>query len=370
MLGVKVATKLDTTVKVLLAVTVVVASAMLIGAFGSVAANAIASLAGSPTLKVAVSADTPRPQQITAPATNVDLFHVQFALSGRLPQAVITRLTFNVQTNLADGRITNARLYDGNDRLIAGPVAVNNYHDTITFDGRFVLSSLPLKVKVKADLAGDPGQSRQVRLALDPQRGITLGPTVALVKILPAQVLRGNALTVVGPAEQFGQLTVTLDSTSPTGRVVQGSAQNVLTLRLAATSASDITIKDIEVMMDGNAAITGQSKAVWRDTNGTVYATFPANAGMPWFLHGNHWSVMQNDGDRQWDTPLVIPAGQSKQLMLVGDTTGARSEQVLLAKVRSAGATVSGVVWQDAFGHTVDAATTQYLPINGNALVF
>jgi len=206
-------------------------------------------------------------------------------------------------------------------------------------------------------------------------------------------------------------LTVGLDANSPSGVQTAGTGKEILRFWLTATG-DEIEVYDLGFITSGSATggdgtgqISGTGNATLFSTDrATTYAdwltadvTQPLDAGTT----GIHVSSGENttndagtDGTRGWDTVLSVGAGQTKVLILVGDTTGAggaTTSKSLQARLDDEGATDSGVQWMDIElqglngtscpAGTVDLATgnecvvdsgthTKTLPVNGNGLTY
>jgi len=259
-LATMVTTNTTTAVRTLLAVSLVVGAVAVMGAFGSSTMNAASQLI-RPSLTVRLSADTPPAQTIIAPATNVDLAHFDFILTGAVRRIPITRLTFNVQTNLADGRVKNVSLYDAAGNRLAGPGPVDNYHHTVTFNGLFpiVAGNPATKLIIKADVDPDPGQSRQLRLTINPSRHITAITPSSKFAILPRRDITSKIMTVIEQPPQVGAFSVTIDDLSPKSSLLAGNSPSTLVavFRLAANDIESLDLDSFKITDDGaDTAVT------------------------------------------------------------------------------------------------------------------
>jgi len=208
-------------------------------------------------------------------------------------------------------------------------------------------------------------------------------------------------------------LTVGLDANAPSGVHTAGTGKEVFRFWLTATG-DEITVFDLEFVTsgsatggDGSGQISGTGSTFLYNTDRSVtYAdwltadvTQPLDGG----TGGIHVNGLENttqdaglDGASSdgWDTALIIGAGETRVLTLVGDTTGAggaSTSKSLQARLDDGTATASGVQWMDvqlsglngtsctaastdlATGNecVVDSATyTKTLPVNGNGLTY
>ncbi|MDO8463537.1 MAG: hypothetical protein Q7S96_04710 [bacterium] len=209
-----------------------------------------------------------------------------------------------------------------------------------------------------------------------------------------------------------GVLAVGLDANSPSGVHTPGTGKEVF--RMWATATGDeITVFDLEFINSGSAQggdtnqVTGTGSAFLYNTDRSVtYAdwltanvTQPMDAGTGG-IHVNGLESTTDDAGLDggssdgWDTALIIGAGETRVLLLVGDTTGAggaSSSKSLQTSINDGTATASGVQWMDvqlsglngtsctaattdlatANECVVDSATyTKTLPVNGNGLTY
>ncbi|MDO8425421.1 MAG: hypothetical protein Q7T01_02820, partial [bacterium] len=213
---------------------------------------------------------------------------------------------------------------------------------------------------------------------------------------------------------------------APSGVHTAGAGKEVYRFWLTATG-DEITVFDLNFITsgsttgaDGSGQISGTGTATLTNTAGSVtYAdwatadvTQPLDVGTAG-IHVNGFQSTTNDAGLDgaasdgWDTALIVGAGETRVLVLKGDTTGAggastsKSLQVRIdgdLTLTTNGATVAdndppvnGVQWMDvelsglngtsctaaatdlATGAecVVDSATyTKTLPVNGNGLTY
>ncbi len=165
-----------------------------------------------------------------------------------------------------------------------------------------------------------------------------------------------------------GLLTVSLNPASPSGIGMASTNKEVLRIDLTAIG-DDITIDNIEVLMNGSANIVGTGIAYWKSNDmGTTYATFAP--GTTWLNPNSDFDVLNDDNDGAWDNTLIIAAGTTKTIKLFGDTNGASTSTTLQANVQGSTNTISGVQWHNYSGNRVDFFLTKNLPVNGGTFVY
>lgn len=395
----------------------------------------------SGTLRVELAADTATAGPIVAGSTGVSL--AKYKLTSAFEDIDITEIPLF----LADGAVAAGTL--GNVSKVKvykdGTAIGNTAGYTFNSSGAVtvVLSTgvlratkdVPLYLELKADFnAKEQVQSgTQVRFGIGDSDGnaTTWGTTRAGAagnyNIVANGRDAGTRLTattitstgaaggVVAGGDAFGVfdgvLTVGLDANSPSGVQTAGTGKEILRFWLTATG-DEIEVYDLGFITSGSAtggAAIGQIEGTGNSTlfstdRATTYAdwtttevTQPLDAGTT----GIHVSSGENttndagtDGTRGWDTVLTVGAGQTKVLILVGDTTGAggaTTSKSLQARIDDEGATGSGVQWMDVelqglngtscTGAATDLATgnecvidsgtyTKTLPINGNGLTY
>ncbi len=160
---------------------------------------------------------------------------------------------------------------------------------------------------------------------------------------------------------------------------------DLLRFDLKATGDS-VTVKDIEFVYTHNCTNTSATSAVALKSVDlmTTYATW--RAGTSWFgnasdSNANSIKVLGEEsaaerGAGGFDTVLVIGDGETKHLVLTGDTSGCtRTDQNFQISIeggksgaRSSNNTLfSGIAWQDSKMTTAvdSAAITKTLPVTG-----
>jgi len=166
-----------------------------------------------------------------------------------------------------------------------------------------------------------------------------------------------------------GILTVSLNSSSPSGSQTAGAGKEVIRIDLTATG-DDITINEIEFTKGGTATVTGTGAAYIKSVdNNITYATLAS--GTAW-LNGT-FSVGDSSNSTTFSTTLEIAAGSTKTVKVVGDTTGATTNETLqysVAAPASSYKTVAGVEYEDSSGTDIDLATTKNLPLSGGSLSY
>ena len=164
-----------------------------------------------------------------------------------------------------------------------------------------------------------------------------------------------------------GILTVSLNSTTPSGTQTAGAGKDVLKLNLVATG-DDITVSDIYYAKGGTGVITGVNDAKWcnEDATTTYHSWTGATA---WLNAGRDWSA------GVVGATLQVAAGTTKVIKLNGDTTGAVNPNTLQFSVKVGGALASGIKWADSSNNagvpvTVDLTTTKNLPVDGGGMSY
>jgi hypothetical protein len=165
-----------------------------------------------------------------------------------------------------------------------------------------------------------------------------------------------------------GVLSVGIDANSPSGVHVAGTGKEVFRFWLTATG-DEITVHDLALVVGGSASDAGTngtatisaaatgSAFLYSADRGVTYATWVTGdtvdltpldptAGA---LHVSTDTNTTNDAG--WDTQIVVGAGQTKVVSLVGDTTGAggtTSSKSLQYRIDTyTGVVASGIMWYD-----------------------
>ncbi len=181
--------------------------------------------------------------------------------------------------------------------------------------------------------------------------------------------------TIVASYVQYlydGILTVTLNSASPSGTATAGANKQLLKLDLTATG-DDITINDIEFITGGTCTVAGTAITTLQSADlGTTYAEWTAAVSITGATPQD-FNFSVDETNTAWNTALIIEAGTTKSVVLVGDTTGCTTNetlQVSLDNPAASAGTTAGIEWANAGATNVDSALTQDLPIVGNSLVY
>lgn len=173
---------------------------------------------------------------------------------------------------------------------------------------------------------------------------------------------------VAGSFKQYlydGILIVRLSPGSPSGMAIAQPSIEVLRLDLTAVG-DDITITDLEFKKLGTCVSTGVGAAYLKSQDlSTTYATWAS--GTAWFNVAN-FSML---ADAIRDSELIISAGATKTVELIGDTSTCMvPNQTLQIRLGSVADTASGAKWQNASGNSVDSTLTKNLPVDGRTLVY
>jgi len=165
-----------------------------------------------------------------------------------------------------------------------------------------------------------------------------------------------------------GVLTVSKNASSPSGTQTAGPGSEVLRLNLTATG-DDITINDIEFDVAGTCTVAGTAVTTLVSEDGNViYESWAAAAGLN--LGDFNVSI---DGGAAFTNTLQIGAGQTKVVILKGDTTGCASTETLsvsLTAPTASNGTTAGIEWQNVSANNVDSALTRTLPVVGGGLAY
>jgi len=202
------------------------------------------------------------------------------------------------------------------------------------------------------------------------------GQTILATTITSTAAAGGNIASSQNMAVFAGLLTVTKSASQPTG-LLGGDAMDLLKFDLTATGDT-ITINDIEFPYTLNCTTATTGAATLR-SGSTTYATWTGGA-ISWMggdnasgnrsisVLGAESAVERGAGTSittGFDNPLTIGAGDTKTLVLSGDTSGCtttnQSFQVSLGPGKQGTrvlktALTSGVKWQDS--RMVAASTT------------
>ncbi len=164
-----------------------------------------------------------------------------------------------------------------------------------------------------------------------------------------------------------GVVTVTLNSQSPKGLQASGEDREVFRFNFTATG-DDIDIEDLEFQITNTcpSISTGRATLMSSDRN-TTYTTWPS--GESWFER-SAFSVREDAEGNGFQTPLKIPLGTTKTVMLLGDTRGCVTNHLLQARLMGGQSTLSGVVWKNQSNNLVDSKITKELPLFGNTLEY
>ncbi len=159
-----------------------------------------------------------------------------------------------------------------------------------------------------------------------------------------------------------GVVVVTLNTGSPNGLRAGGQDKEVFRFNFSA-AGDDISIENIEFQISNTCTIFGTGKATLLSSDRTLtYATW--EQGTSWFEQ-SAFSVSDDAQGNVFQTPLEIQEGTTKTVMLLGDTTGCTTNNLLQASVVGAVSTVSGVAWKNQSENVVDSTLTRELPLSG-----
>ncbi len=203
--------------------------------------------------------------------------------------------------------------------------------------------------------------------------GKSSGSILTATTIHSAGTGTGNVVASNTNRLHDGILTVTLNSSSPSGLKGASGAQEVLRFNLTATG-DDITVTDFEFTPTNTCTITGTTATkLYLYENGSIqtgtsFATWAA--GTTWMEGRTQFSVSGDDSDTAMDTSLQVSVGTTKTLSLVTDTTGCTTNNTLQITLQGTTDTVSGVDWQNRSGNVIDSALTRELPLSGGTITY
>lgn len=325
------------------------------GSWSGKGANAQEIASGS--LTVSKSASTPAVGNI-APASGQKLASFDFQVQGE--SVKITSLKFSFDTtgiaNQTLEEITNVKLYDENDELVAGPQSVNltdyspnstTYEDTVTFTDVIIVPTGTHAYTVKADIAASTSTGDTVKVAIaDVGDDITATGmnTNTTISATPDGELNANQQTVAAGA----LATTTL--TQPAARSVVAGTQDYVwaTASLSAGSSGEdvlvtaVTLTDTAVDNGGDGIETGDMDnfEIWADltadnsTRGDAYETKVSQTKQ--FTDGTAtlaFTLTQS---------VTVPKGSFVKIAAVGDlATGAEATDTHTVKVSAVTATGS-----------------------------
>ncbi|MDO8621949.1 MAG: hypothetical protein Q7R80_01845 [bacterium] len=387
------------------------------------------------TLKVELAADTSTAGPIVAGSSGVSM--AKYKLTAAFEDVDITQLPLYLANGTTGagtlGNVSKVKVYKDGTQIgnLAGYAFGNSANVTVVLDTGVLRATkdTPLYIELKADFNAkeQAASGTQARVGLGDSDGnaTTWGTTrsgaAGSYQIVANGRDAGSTITattitstgaaggVVAGGDSFGVfdgvLTVGLDANSPSGVQTAGTAKEALRFWLTATG-DEITVYDLEFITSGSATdsdITGTGDATLFNTDRSItYATWatgeiasliPMDAGTGG-LHVNNGENTTDDAGG-WTTTLIVGAGQTKVLLLVGDTTGAggaSTSKSFQTVIGDGAATGSGVQWMDgelsgldgtcttqtaatdlATGAecVVDSASyTKTLPVNGNGLTY
>jgi hypothetical protein len=349
---------------------------------GSVVVSTAATLVTAGDLTVSKAADMPATQQLVSGSTGNELAKYKFSAS--YEDIDITSFTLELSADFS-ADVSNVKLYldgvllgDANGYVFTGTTKAINFAA-----GTFVVvKDEDVTLTVKADMspkAQVTTSATNKTIAIDAATGsYGLGGTGTYVMTAKG-VSSGGSITGVNDSgddiyvsNNFtvhkGVLTVSANTSTPSGTATAGAGFEILRIDLTATG-DDITVSDIEFVRGGTCTVAGAGATALKSSDGeTTYETWAAAAG----LDKADWNVSV-DGGATWSTALSVSAGTTKTLKLFGDSSGCTTNQTLQVSVTAptaANGTVAGVEWEDSSGTNINLATTKNLPVNGGSLVY
>jgi hypothetical protein len=334
-----------------------------------------ATLTTAGTLKVEKAGDMPAAGQLVSGSTNNAL--AKYKLTASYENIDITALTLETSADISS-QLANVKLYvDGKQigdsngyvftgaqkaiNLTSGTFVVKN--DTIAYltikadmnpKAQVTTSVTGVTMAIDAGSAGDGAAGSYTITA----KGASSGGSVSNINNTGA----AGGLVYVSNAFTFhkGILTVSKNSSSPSGTATAGTLREILRLDLKATG-DDITIIEMDFLKGGTCTVSGTTAAYLKSSDDAVtYETWAAGTA-----HLN-----SNMTIASMDTTLSITAGTTATVKLIGDTTGCTTNNTLQFTVGDGTNTVAGVNYEDTSTTDVDLATTKDLPVGGGSLVY
>jgi hypothetical protein len=165
-----------------------------------------------------------------------------------------------------------------------------------------------------------------------------------------------------------GILTVTLNSSSPSGVQTPGTNKELMRFNLTAVN-DKITINTLdfipsETITAGLPAANGSVTVKSADGVTTYGSGLAANGD------GADAAVAFGAGGSAWTITPTISAGDTLTLKYLGDTTGAVNTETLQITIGPGGVTAGGITYQANDAVAVNLTTTSGLPLTGNTLTY
>ena len=403
---------------------------------GSTIVSAAATLTTVGVLKVNKAADMPAAAQLVSGTTGVELMKYKFEAS--YEDIDVTVLPLYYTGTVAD--IANVKLYvDGNIVgstsgyvLTAGLNTVNLTSGTFVVprDGSAVLT-IKADINPKAQVT-TATTSRYIGIADSAYTAITganadsewggagsysitaagsaSGATVTAANITSTGAAGGSVYGSNAYTMHKGTLTVTMNSSSPSGSQSAGTGKKVFTFDLTA-AGDDINVTALEICVGGSATnlantpvgtlylkdstlattygsltmvlATGDFDAYWTVASGVgdhyfVADATAANARCISFASATGSKTVGTAATKSMKLFTLVPtisAGTTKSFALTMDTTGIATNETMQLTIgpnstAAKAATTSGIEYEDSSGTDIDLVSTKSLPVDSNTLTY
>ncbi|MCK4891268.1 MAG: hypothetical protein KAS78_01235 [Candidatus Pacebacteria bacterium] len=249
-------------------------------------------------------------------------------------------------------------------------------------------------------------------------KGSASGATVAATDIDSLGTGGGNAYGSNAYTIHKGTLTVTLNTSSPSGLQTAGTGKETLRFDLTA-AGDDININGLEICLSGSATNVANTpigtlylkSSDLATTYGDITMTLTTDFDAYWSVAGlagadDHYFVADSTVDEArcisfgdgtsmavanaaqsameaFDVVPSITAGTTKSFSLIMDTTGIATNETLQATIgpnayatcgagnaSACAVTTSGIEYEDSSGTDIDLASTKNLPLSGGGLSY
>lgn len=277
-------------------------------------------------LSVSLAANTPAAGSVVADSTSGDgaqaqasMLNVNFT-AGTDGDVNVTTVKVKRSGISADSDIANAYLYDGMTRVAEMTSSAATYITFTNASGLFTVSRGTTKaITVKVDIANGTTAGKTIALSINAMSDVTAG-SAAVSGMFPVM---GNFMTTANVTD-LGELATGTVSPAAAATVDPGqTSYEMFRLPLTATN-QNISVSRIKLTNIGSVATTDITNIKLMD-GATQYGATALTIGV--------------DGTVTFDlsaSPMVITAGQTKNLSLKGDIVGGTTRTYRWSVQRSA----------------------------------